>query len=116
MRRLLQNCTLKRWIFCNLTINDHFVRRLGACLKEMPDLQFGRVEMLAVNLQAVSPDNFHRFVGSILKAQQYFIDGARNAAEEHFNSKLLEQLGVQSADGNFNISWVRGKRRVGLVK
>lgn len=109
MRRLLQNCTLKRWIFCNLTINDHFVRRLGVCLKEMPDLQFGRVEMLAVNLQAVSPDNFHRFVGSILRAQQYFIDGARNAAEEHFNSKLLEQLGVQSADGNFNISRIRGK-------
>lgn len=101
MKRLLQNCMVKRWIFCNVTINDHFVRRLSTCLKDMPHLQFGRVEMLAVNLQAVSPDNFHRLVGSILVAQQYFIDGARNAAEEHFNARLLEQPGIQKADGKF---------------
>lgn len=39
-------------------------------------------------------------------ASQYFLDGVRNATEEHFSSKLFEQQAIQRAD-DFTVYDVR---------
>ncbi|KAI1709257.1 hypothetical protein DdX_11327 [Ditylenchus destructor] len=113
MKRLLRNCAVKRWIICNLTFTDDFFRRLSTVFKDIsqgnqnaqdlnanstPFLEVFRLEMLAVNLSLVSPDVFHRFLGRMVMAQQYFVDGARNATEEHFNHTLLEQPAIRRTD------------------
>jgi hypothetical protein len=88
---------VKRWIICNLTFTDEFVRRLREAFSNQP-AQINRIELLAVNLMRISPDVFHRLLGQVLKANQYFVDGVRGASEDHFSSALFDQKGVKEAE------------------
>uniref|UniRef100_A0A914BVV8 F-box domain-containing protein n=1 Tax=Acrobeloides nanus TaxID=290746 RepID=A0A914BVV8_9BILA len=97
LKKLLRNSTVKRLIICNLTFTDEFVRRLREAFFNQP-AQINRIELLAVNLMRISPDVFHRLLGQVLKANQYFVDGVRGASEDHFSSALFDQKGVKEAE------------------
>ncbi|KAH7723898.1 hypothetical protein AAVH_08693 [Aphelenchoides avenae] len=119
MKELLRYATVKRWIICelssstsqdiivlgNLAITENFASGLRACLSNLP-VEFTRVEMLAVNLLHMSPDVFHRMMGRTIVAQQFFIDGVRNAVEDHFSAQFLDQQSIRNAD-DFTVYDVR---------
>jgi hypothetical protein len=105
MKHLLRHAIVKRWIVCNVSVNDQFATGLRSCLNGLP-IEFHRLEMLAVNMSHISPDVFHRLMGQTIVAQQYFIDGVRNALEEHFSTEFIEQRAIRNAD-DFTVYDVR---------
>lgn len=101
----MKNAIVKRWIICNMTFTDDFFRRLRDMFASQP-VRINRIEILAANLMRMSPDVFHRLLGQVLIASQYFIDGVRGASEDHFSSTLFEQNGVREAE-DFTVYDVR---------
>lgn len=65
LKSLLKNTIVRRWIMCNISITDNFCRRLSHCIKELHLPEVLRVEMLSINIQRVSPDVFHKFLGIV---------------------------------------------------
>lgn len=101
--QMLTYSKVRRCIMCGFELKGIIALDLFTIFKKA-NIKFYRLELIGLSLRLLPADTFHRLIGEQINADQYFIDGMRNADPDHFNSKFFEKPSISSAEdvtGNF---------------
>lgn len=95
--QMLKYSKVRRCIICSFDLKGVIAHDLVAIFKRS-NVKFCRLELIGLSLRQISAETFQRLIGEQINADQYFIDGIRDADPDHFNSKLFEKPAIATAE------------------
>ena len=94
---MLTYSRVRRLVLCGFHLCEVLLHDLTTIFKKA-DVLFHRLEIIGVSLRNLSADTFQKFIGEQINADQYFLDGVKDADTDHFGSKLFERTAIKKAE------------------
>lgn len=92
---LLNNCEVETLIFNGFTFTDLFVEKFEEYFAINLPFLVKRVWLHNCNLRICTSKAFHRLLGDLIKAEEYYLNFIRRVKSTHVNSELLAKPNIE---------------------